>query len=95
MCAGDVCSTRVSEGQSKCLFRLVGGQSVPVVCWTRDLSSLGCLSVLFMRGACNDKGNNLLAASPSLLLVYYAAGIIKRESVPTVTHSCPVYSSVS
>ena len=67
-----------------------------IVYWTQDLSTLFFLSVLFMCGSCNDKGSNLLGGSPSLLLYYpyHAAGIIKRGSVPKVTHYCPVYSSM-
>lgn len=67
-----------------------------IVYWTQDLSSLISLPVLFTCGSCNDKGSNLLAASPSFLLycLYHAAGIIKRGSVPKVTHYCLVYSSM-
>lgn len=67
-----------------------------IVYWSQDFSALVFLSVLFMCGSCNDKGSNLLAASLSLLLyyLYHAVRMIKRGSVPKVTHYCLVYSSM-
>lgn len=67
-----------------------------IVYWTQDLSSLVFLSLLFMCGSCSDKGSNLLAASPPLLLyyLYHAADLVKRGSVPKLIRYCPVYSSM-